>query len=64
VGLVSLLLLFGPFSRAVLGLLSRGVKRRKPLLLAAAVWMLAMQWADVYWLVFPSERAAARSRCH
>jgi hypothetical protein len=51
----SLLLLFGHFLVPFLALMSRGVKRRKPLLLAGAVWMLAMQWADVYWLVMPGK---------
>jgi hypothetical protein len=29
------------------------VKRRKPLLLAGALWMLAMHFVDVYWCVMP-----------
>ena len=51
----SLVLLFGHFIVPFLALISRSVKRRKPLLAAAAVWMLAMQWADVYWLVMPGK---------
>ena len=51
----SLLLLFGHFLVPFLALMSRDVKRRKPLLVAGAVWMLAMQWADVYWLVMPGK---------
>jgi hypothetical protein len=35
--------------------MSRSVKRRTPLLVTGAVWMLAMQWADVYWLVMPGK---------
>jgi hypothetical protein len=49
----SLLLLFGHFLVPFFALMSRGVKRRKPFLLAGAFWMLAMQWADIYWLVMP-----------
>jgi hypothetical protein len=52
---MSLLLIFGHFLVPFLALMSRDVKRRKPLLLTGAVWMLAMQWADVYWLVMPAK---------
>jgi hypothetical protein len=55
----SLLLLFGHFLVPFLALISRGIKRRKSLLAAAAVWMLAMQWADVYWLVMPGRSPGA-----
>ncbi len=55
----SLLLLFGHFIVPFLALMSRNVKRRKPLLLVGAVWMLAMQWADVYWLVMPGKSKGA-----
>lgn len=51
----SLALLFGHFVVPFLALMSRSVKRAKPFLVAAAVWMLAMQGADVYWLVMPSK---------
>ena len=51
----SVLLIFGHFVVPFLGLMSRGVKRRRPLLLTGALWMLAMQWADVYWLVMPAK---------
>jgi hypothetical protein len=52
---LSLVLLFGHFLVPFLALMSRNVKRRKPLLVAGAVWMLVMQWADVYWLVMPGK---------
>lgn len=51
----SVFLLFGHFLVPFLALMSRGVKRRKPLLLAGACWMLLMQWADIYWLVMPGK---------
>jgi hypothetical protein len=54
---VSLTLLFGHFLVPFLALMSRNVKRRKPLLVAGASWMLLMQWADVYWLVMPGKSA-------
>ena len=52
---VSLLLLFGHFLVPFLALMSRNVKRRKPLLVAGCCWMLLMQWVDVYWLVMPGK---------
>lgn len=50
---LSQLLIFGHFIVPFFFLLSRNVKRRVPLLLAGAVWMLAMHLADIYWLVMP-----------
>jgi hypothetical protein len=52
---VSLILLFGHFLVPFLALMSRNVKRRKPLLVAGCCWMLLMQWVDVYWLVMPGK---------
>ena len=49
----SIFLLVGHFFVPFLALMSAGVKRRKPLLVAGACWMLLMQWADIYWLVMP-----------
>lgn len=51
----SLILLFGHFLVPFLALMSRGAKRRKPLLVLGCGWMLLMQWADVYWLVMPGK---------
>ncbi len=50
---VSLTLLFGHFLVPFLFLLSRVPKRRPALLAAAGVWLLAMHWLDLYWLVMP-----------
>jgi hypothetical protein len=58
---VSLLLLFGHFLLPFLLLMSRHVKRRKALIVTGAVWMLAMQWLDVYWLVMPAKTPAGFS---
>jgi MFS family permease len=52
---VSVLVLFGHFFLPFLLLMSRHVKRRKALIAAGAVWMLLMQFLDVYWMVMPSK---------
>jgi len=49
----SLLLLFGHFMASFLVLISRLPKRRPPVLVAGAAWVLAMCWFDVFWLVLP-----------
>ena len=51
---VSLVLLFGNLLIPFCGLLSRHAKRRKWSLLFWAVWLLAMHWIDLYYLVMPS----------
>jgi hypothetical protein len=50
---ISLLLLFGHFVAPLLALMSRGAKRRPYLLVAAAIWLLAMHWLDLYYVVAP-----------
>jgi len=52
-GAMSLLLLFGHFIVPFLALLPRFVKRNPRLLFAPALWVLAMHWIDIYWLVMP-----------
>lgn len=54
----SLALLAGHLLIPFLGLLSREVKRRKPLLAFWCVWMLVFHWLDLYWLVIPSAESA------
>jgi hypothetical protein len=51
---ITLGLLFGHLLIPFLCLLPRGVKRRKMLLGAWAVWILAAHWIDMYWLVMPT----------
>ena len=51
---VSLVLLFGNLLIPFCGLLSRHAKRRKWSLAFWAVWLLAMHWIDLYWLVMPN----------
>jgi hypothetical protein len=53
-GWVGLLLLFGHFLVPFVALLSRAPKRRPRLLATAAVWMLAMHWVDIFWIVAPA----------
>ena len=50
---VSLLLLFGHFVVPFFWLLSRHIKIRPRLLVAAAVWLLIVHWVDLYYLVMP-----------
>jgi hypothetical protein len=50
---ISLLLLLGHFIVPFVVLLPRFVKRSKPLLAAAAAWVLLMHWLDLYWLITP-----------
>lgn len=50
---VGLVLLVGHFILPFAGLLSRHVKRRKVFLGAWAVWLLAMHYIDLLWLVMP-----------
>jgi hypothetical protein len=50
---VSLLLVFGHFLIPFLAIMSRHPKRRKPVLAAAATWMLFMAFVDFYWVVVP-----------
>lgn len=52
--LVSLILPWGHFALPFLFLMSRNVKRRKPLLVLGAVWLLLMCFVDIYWLIQPN----------
>jgi hypothetical protein len=56
---VSIFLIFGHFLVPFLALMSRNVKRRLPLLLAGAGWMLLMHYVDVTWLVRPAHSPGA-----
>jgi hypothetical protein len=51
--LVSAALLFGKFAIPFLGLMSRQVKRNPKLLGFWAVWVLAINYVDMYWLIMP-----------
>jgi hypothetical protein len=52
---LSCALLFGNFCIPFLGLMSRHVKRNRKALAFWCVWLLAMHWIDVYWMIMPSE---------
>jgi hypothetical protein len=51
---LTLLLAVGHFALPFFFLMSRSVKRNAATLVAAALWLLAMHYVDVYWLVIPS----------
>jgi hypothetical protein len=50
---LGVLLIFGHFFLPFLGLLARYPKRQKFMLLPGTLWVLAMHYADLYWLVMP-----------
>lgn len=52
-GYVSVLLIVGHFFIPFLALISRGAKRHRGILGTMCVWILAMHWIDVYWLIMP-----------
>ena len=54
----SLLLLFGHFVLPFAGLLSRHVKRNLVALTSWAIFLLGMEWVDLYWLIMPSASEA------
>ncbi|HIA26985.1 MAG TPA: quinol:cytochrome C oxidoreductase [Planctomycetes bacterium] len=47
------LMVLGHFLVPFLFLLSRHIKRRKTTLVVGAIWVLAMHWCDMYYLVMP-----------
>jgi hypothetical protein len=50
---ISLALVIGHFLVPFFVLISRGAKRRLGVLAAAAVWVLLMQYTDLYWIAMP-----------
>jgi len=52
--LITTVLALGHFVLPFFFLMSRATKRNPVTLVAAAVWLLAMHFVDVYWLVVPS----------
>jgi hypothetical protein len=52
-GQVGLVLAIGAFVLPFAGLVSRFAKRSRGLLAFWAVWLLAMQWANIYWVAMP-----------
>jgi hypothetical protein len=51
--MLSLILLVGHFVIPYLGLMGRTVRRNKPYLLGASIYILVVHWLDHYWLVMP-----------
>lgn len=47
------MLVWGHFLVPFFFLMSRNIKRRRPLLIVGSVWMLLMHYADLYWLIMP-----------
>ena len=56
---VSVFLVVGHFLVPFLALMSRNVKRRLPLLVAGASWMLFMHYVDLTWLIRPAHSEGA-----
>lgn len=52
-GRLSLILLFGHLFIPFLGLMARTVRRSKPYLFFAAIYLLVMHWIDHFWIVMP-----------
>jgi hypothetical protein len=50
---VAAVLIFGHFVIPFFFLMPRAIKRSMPLLTAAALWLLAMHFMDIYWCVMP-----------
>ena len=57
---VSIALLIGHFVLPFLGLMSRWVKRKKVSLAFWCIWLLIVQYIDMFWLVYPNGEAADR----
>ena len=51
---VTLILVLGHFVLPFFFLLGRDAKRKRGTLLTGAVWLLAMHYLDLYWLVMPN----------
>ena len=65
--IVSLILLFGQFVIPFIGLMSRHMKRRRPILMFWAAWVLVFHWVDLFWVIMPEldvNHATGLSRVH
>jgi hypothetical protein len=56
---VGILLMVGHFALPFLFMLPRTIKRSKPLITLAAVWMLLMHFADIFYMIMPVAREHA-----
>ncbi len=50
---LGVVMIFGHFFLPFLFLVSRHIKRRPALLALGALWLLAVHWLDLYWLILP-----------
>ena len=53
---MSIVLLFGHLFIPFLGLMARTVRRSKPFLFFAAIYILVIHWIDHYWIIMPQYR--------
>ncbi|MEM9355311.1 MAG: quinol:cytochrome C oxidoreductase [Pseudomonadota bacterium] len=51
---VGILLIVGHFLLPFFGLMSRAARRKKSVLVFWSVFLLAMHWGDLYWLIIPT----------
>ncbi|HUP25330.1 MAG TPA: quinol:cytochrome C oxidoreductase, partial [Thermoanaerobaculia bacterium] len=59
---MTLLLVFGHFVVPFFFLMPRTIKRRRPLLMVGAVWMLLVHFLDLHWLIIPAMSGAGSGR--
>ena len=55
---ISMILLFGHLFIPFLGMMARTVRRSKPYLMFASVFLLAMHWFNHYWIIMPQYKAS------
>jgi hypothetical protein len=58
---VTVLLIIGRFAVPFVGLLSYRLKRHRKFLTALSVWILTMQFVDLFWLIKPALRLRSPS---
>ena len=54
---MSIVLVFGHIFIPFLGLMARTVRRSKPFLFFASIYILAIHWIDHYWIIMPQAKA-------
>lgn len=57
-GIVLILLLFGHFVIPFLGIMSRHIKASRRAMTFWTIWLLALHYVDLYWLVMPEFRSS------
>ncbi len=51
---ISLLIVFGHFVIPFFVLFPYSTKRSRPVMLVMTIWILAMHWVDLYWIILPN----------